>query len=111
MWVPRIKYVGLIHFVLLISMMTAGVVFTPVSALDGFPATSVLDNFNRANGAIGTIWNGYTSAFSIASNQLDIVAGGFDTYVFWSSSAFGADQEAYFTFSQVDADASEQSLL
>ena len=73
--------------------------------------TTILDNFNRTNGAIGAGWSGYTGAFSIASNQLDITATGYDTYIFWNSTSFGADQEAYITFSQVDVDAPEQSLL
>ncbi len=111
MFGQRIKYVGFIHFVLLVSILVFGMGAIPVSALDGFPTTSVLDTFNRANGTIGTNWGGYSSAFSISSNQLDVIIGGFDTYVFWSNTSFGADQEAYVTFSQVDPAAPEQSLL
>jgi hypothetical protein len=107
----RIKYAGIIHLWLVISILVFGMGITPVSAQSGFPTTPVLDTFNRANGAIGINWGGYASAFSIASNQLDVVAGGFDTYAFWRNTAFGADQEAYFTFAQVDADSSEQSLF
>jgi len=107
----RIKYAGIIHFALVISILVFGTGATPVSALDGVPVTPILDNFDRANGAIGTNWSGYTTAFSITSNQLDVTANGFDTYAFWNNTSFGADQEAYFTFSQVDVDSSEQSLF
>ncbi|WP_276931661.1 hypothetical protein, partial [Elstera cyanobacteriorum] len=79
----------------------------------GFPTTSVLDTFNRANGSIGNNWSGYTSAFAIASNKLDVTAGGYDTYIFWknNNTPFGADQEAYVTLAQVDGNSPEQSLL
>jgi predicted outer membrane repeat protein len=107
-WRP--KYARFLHFVLVLSILASGVGVFSVSAAT-FPSTAVLDTFNRANGAIGANWSGYTTAFSIASNQLDVTANSFDTYVFWSASAFGADQEAYVTFSQVDPDGPEQSLF
>jgi hypothetical protein len=78
----------------------------------GFPFTSVLDNFNRANGAIGSNWSGYTTAFSILSNQLDVTSTGWNTYILWKNTSFGADQEAYVTLTQVDsASSNEQSLI
>jgi hypothetical protein len=104
------KVKGLFHFVFVISVLLSGA-RTTVSAQSAFPSTSVLDTFNRANGGLGANWGGYSSAFSIVSNQADVVASGYDTYTFWSATSFGGDQEAYFTFSQVDADAPEQSIL
>jgi predicted outer membrane repeat protein len=77
----------------------------------GFPLNPVLDNFNRANGAIGTSWAGYTTAFRIASSQLDVTATGWNTSILWKGTSFGADQEAYVTFSQVDTASNEQSLI
>ena len=78
----------------------------------GFPSTSVLDNFNRANGAIGSNWLGQnTSSFTISSNQLAINSSGLDSFAAWSSASFGADQEAYVTLSQVSANGLEQGLL
>ncbi|HAV76796.1 MAG TPA: hypothetical protein DCX53_05510, partial [Anaerolineae bacterium] len=100
-----------IHLILVIAILVSGVGVITVSALDTFPSASILDNFDRANGAIGGNWSGYVSAFNIASNQLDVTSGGFDTYLFWNNAPFGADQEAYLTFSQVDGDAPEQSLF
>ncbi len=66
----------------------------------------MLNNFNRADGVIGNNWNGFTGAYTIASNQLDIVTGGWDNHIYWKNGdvPFGADQEAYVTFSQIDPD-------
>lgn len=75
---------------------------TATSTPGGFPAKPVLDNFNRANGSIGSTWSGATTAFSISSNQLDVIASGSSTYILWNSSSFGTDQEAYVTISQID---------
>lgn len=77
----------------------------------GFPSTSVLDNFNRTNGSIGSNWTGYTTAFGISSNQLIVNTGGSDSYIFWGNAQFGADQEAYVTISQMNAGSEELSLL
>jgi len=80
---------------------------TATNTPGGFPASGVLDDFNRANGAIGSNWSGDTGSYVIASNQLDVNADG---YIFWNASSFGADQEAYVTFSNVSG-GTEQDLL
>lgn len=86
--------------------------FTPSpTTSSGFPTTVVRDTFNRANGPIGNNWYGYPSAFSIASNQLDVTASGSNTFILWKSSSFGADQEAYVTLSQIDAAAGNEHRL
>ncbi len=97
----------LLAVALLASQIVMGVISVRALGL----TTTILDNFNRANGAIGNTWSGYNSAFSIASNRLDVTSNGFDTYIFWSNTSFGADQEAFVTFSQVDMDGPEQSLF
>jgi hypothetical protein len=86
--------------------------FTPTTTpFTTFPTTSILDGFNRANGAIGSNWAGSNSAaFSISSNQLLVNSAG-DSYVYWRNSSLGADQESYFTFKQVDPNGSQQGLL
>jgi hypothetical protein len=71
----------------------------------------VRDTFDRANGSIGSSWSGYTSAFTIASNRLDVVSTGWNTSILWNSSSFGADQEAYVTLAQIDTRSNEQSLI
>jgi|GEM_PF-1492408 len=73
-----------------------------------FPSTPVLDNFNRANGAIGNNWSGNTSGFSINANQLDVGAG--DVRLWWNT-AFGADQEVFVKLTNIDTAASEIDLL
>jgi PKD repeat protein len=82
---------------------------TPIPG--GFPASPQLDNFNRANGAIGSSWSGFTAAFSIASNQLDVTATGWDTYIIWNGASFGATQEAYVTFAQLDPSPQNEHAL
>ena len=78
----------------------------------GFPTTSMLDNFNRANGAIGSSWTGQNdSSFTISSNQLAINSSGLDSFAAWSPASFGADQEAYVTLTQLSASGLEQGLL
>jgi hypothetical protein len=79
--------------------------------LNGFPSTSVLDNFNRANGSIGSNWSGFKTKYEISSNQLRVKNSSADTDIYWSASPFGADQEAYVTFSDVHSSADEQDLL
>lgn len=86
--------------------------FTPTTTpVADFPANSILDGFDRADGEMGSSWSGFrTSAFTIASNQLSVTGAG-ESYVYWNSISYGADQEAYFTFSQVYPSTSEQALL
>jgi hypothetical protein len=78
---------------------------------NSFPSTPVLDNFNRANGSIGSNWSGNTSAYTISSNQLSVDDNGSNTDIYWGNEAFGADQEAYVTFAHIDSNASEQDIL
>jgi len=68
----------------------------------------VLDNFNRANGAIGSNWAGTASGYSIVSNQMDVGAG---DAVFWQASSFGANQEVFITLATLDPAGAEQDLL
>jgi RHS repeat-associated protein len=75
----------------------------------GFPSTAILDNFNRSNGAIGSNWSGETSEFSIASHQLSVNTS--DSMIAWNGASFGADQEAFVTFSTLNTvGASEHAL-
>lgn len=71
-------------------------------------AAGVLDDFNRANGAIGAAWIGATSSYQIATNQLAITGG--DAAIFWAT-PFGADQEVSVTLSTVDTASTEIDLL
>ena len=73
-----------------------------------FPITGILDNFNRADGLLGSNWSGDTGDYRVANNQLDV---GSDEDIYWNVSSFGVDQEAYVTLTQIDASGSEIGLL
>jgi hypothetical protein len=81
---------------------------TATSNPSGFPASAILDNFNRANGAIGSSWAGSTSGYAIATNRLDAVSGG---DIYWSSGLFGANQEAFVTLTNIDPAGLEIDLI
>ena len=76
-----------------------------------FPSTRILDDYNRANGAIGSNWSGNPSKYAIASNQLLVTSNDANSDIYFSGQAFGADQEAYVTFANVYATAAEQDLI
>jgi uncharacterized repeat protein (TIGR01451 family) len=75
-----------------------------------FPALGILDNFNRANGALGANWAGCTGTgvYRVDGNSAQVRSNGF---VYWNASSFGANQEAYMTFSKVVPSATEHDLL
>jgi hypothetical protein len=80
---------------------------TPTATAGAFPTTNVLDNFNRANGALGSNWGGNVNNYSISNNQLH---PGQD-WVYWTPNAFGASQEAYITLANIDQSSAEIDLL
>ncbi len=72
---------------------------TPTPTTSGsFPSTSVLDNFNRANGPIGSNWSGNTGSYAVNANRLNVIVNG---YLFWNPTSFGANQEAYVTLTGI----------
>ncbi len=75
----------------------------------GFPSSAVLDNFNRANGAIGGSWVDVTSGLSINSNAL-IQTSSTNTTV-WNGATFGPNQEAYITLAAITPSSPEQNLM
>lgn len=78
---------------------------------NSFPTTPVLDDFNRANGSIGSDWSGNTFGYTVSSNKLSVDYSGSNSNIYWSSEPFGADQEAYVTLVHVDTGMGEQNLL
>lgn len=71
-----------------------------------FPTTSVLDAFNRADGALGANWTspafGATGTARIASNALHMDVGGvLSSPAAWSASQFGPDVEVYCTMASL----------
>ncbi|MGQ0602939.1 MAG: hypothetical protein ACT4QE_14745, partial [Anaerolineales bacterium] len=74
----------------------------------GAVTTVLLDNFNRANGGLGSKWRGQTSGYRIASNSVAVRSGG---YVFWQPATFGADQVACVTLTKLDPDSEHHTLM
>ena len=75
-----------------------------------FPNTGILDDFNRADGSIGSNWSGETSEFSIASNALN--SNSDISMIGWNGESFGADQEAFVTLTNVDTgEGNEHGLI
>ncbi len=84
-----------------------GGVAPPPSA---FPATAVLDDFNRANNSnLGTNWPGSNLGYRVNSSNLEIRAGASPPKL-WTA-GFNANQEAHFTFADVSTLASAQGLV
>jgi len=88
---------------------TANVAVSATSTAPSFPTTAVLDDFNRANGALGGLWVGTTTGLSVASNQL--ASSGSAATTVWSGATFGANQEAFVTLSAITAAAPEHDLM
>jgi hypothetical protein len=62
--------------------------------------TQILDNFNRADGAVGSnwsspIWTG-DGSFTVISNTFGATSGT-NISMYWNATSFSADQEAYVT--------------
>lgn len=75
-----------------------------------FPYTPVLDNFNRANGALGANWGGQATRFAILNNTENVTGAGLST-AHWTGATYGPNQEVFFTFDTIAANAEELGLL
>jgi len=69
----------------------------------------VLDTFDRANGKVGSNWQGLSGSnfYKIVSNKLDVQLGG---PMVWKS-AFSASQQAFVTLSTLDTTSPSTGLL
>ena len=85
----RLRLVVLVVFSLLVGTVS---IVLPQEA----SATTVSDNFNRADGGLGGNWTTVagTAAPEIVSNTLRAGTGGALNSAYWSASTFGADQFA-----------------
>ncbi len=72
-----------------------------------FPATAILDTFNRPNGNLGSNWRGATSSYRIVGQQVDVRRDG---AIYWKT-PFGSDQEVFVILTNVDPAGFEQDLL
>jgi hypothetical protein len=93
---------------------TAGNSTTPsaatatVAAAAPGPQTSVLDNFNRANGPIGANWGqifGGFVDFTVSNNEAADPSTSSFAWDYWSALRFGPDSEAYATITTIGTDA------
>jgi hypothetical protein len=80
-----------------------------------FPTTSVLDDFNRADGALGTNWSTLSggAAGNVATNQWRSIAGGGGySETWWNPASFTNTQEVFCTVTALAATgASNQVFL
>jgi hypothetical protein len=76
---------------------------------ESFPRTTVLDDFNRANGPPGSNWIGNTASFAVKDQQLTFVSGVCHAML-WQS-LLGAEQEVFATLSALNPDADEINIV
>ncbi len=71
---------------------------------------TVLDNFNRRDGPLGSNWSGAEGlgSYQIINREVDVVGDG---PINWVRNIFGASQAACITFARVDPDGLHQSLM
>ena len=81
-----------------------------VGSGSGFPTTAVLDNFNRANGAMGGNWGDANSALTINTSALTQTGAGWNDAV-WLPSTFGPDQEAFLRLGTISPATTEMDLM
>ena len=89
---------------------SASVSYTVSALVDACTTTALRDNFNRANGGLGSNWAGLTnqSFYKIVGNGVDVQLGG---PVVWKPTTFGVNQAAFVTLSTLDATGPAQGLL
>ena len=102
------KTVRIFSFLLILSMLLAP---TAGFAQTTYPAgVTLLDDFNRGNGPLGSNWSGNTVKYRIVGQQLNVRSDDANSDIYWTK-AFGADQEAFVTFARVGVRATEQNIL
>lgn len=74
------------------------------------PTTSVLDAFNRANGALGSAWSNLSggSAAAITSNQVQCNTGSNYSEQWWNGTTFTGEGEIYLTLPAVSTTTGQQ---
>ena len=73
-----------------------------------FPTTSVLDNFNRADGGIGSNWTSPSNSWEVVSNKARQNSG---EWVYWNATNFGNDQEVFVTLDTLQTSNDETDIL
>lgn len=75
-----------------------------------FPLSPILDNFNRANGGIGSNFNVYTGGLNVSSNAVVGTTASTTNLGIWSLGSFTANQEAYITVASGGTNSDKLSL-
>jgi len=88
---------------------------TVIAADFDFPQSSVIDDFNRGDGALGANWTGdplneSAETFVISSNQMFVNTGS-PAGAYWSAATFGPNCEAYCTMVDASSGLATISLL
>ena len=69
---------------------------------------TILDDFNRANGPLGSNWGGRTRGYVITSNQVAVRRG---RPIYWQPETYGPDQEACVTLTRINPKSRQHALL
>jgi PKD repeat protein len=81
-----------------------------VNAIVAFPATPVLDNFNRVDAALMSPWTGSLSVVAVRSSALAQISSGTASPI-WNRALLGPNQEVHVTLAAITSSASDHDLL
>ena len=73
-----------------------------------FGLCTILDDFNRPNGPLGSNWDGRTSGYRIVNNEVAVRRGG---PIYWQPEKYGVDQEACVTLTRINPKSKQHALL
>jgi uncharacterized repeat protein (TIGR01451 family) len=69
---------------------------------------TILDDFNRVDGPLGSNWEGRTRGYRIRSNQVAVRRG---RPIYWQPEAYGPNQEACVTLTRIKPKSRQHALL
>jgi hypothetical protein len=69
---------------------------------------TILDDFNRPDGSLGSNWAGRTRGYRINTNQVVVRRG---RPIYWQPEAYGPDQEACVTLTRINPKSRQHALL
>ena len=75
----------------------------------GFPATNVLDDFDRVDGAVGAPWTGALAGLQVVNEGLTSTS--LTNFMIWNGAVFSPNQEAFVTLTEPVALGLEDLLL
>ena len=69
---------------------------------------TILDDFNRPNGPLGSNWDGRIRGYKIRDTQVAVRAGG---PIYWQPESYGPNQEACVTLTRINPKSRQHALL